>query len=167
MKRYLLLYVAIFAINAFPVHAEEKQLSEKMANVYKLLETTGAAKNAEVFAQGIFDSIFKNLKEARPDLSDRIIKIIKEESKATISEAIRSDEFAAKLAPIYGKYFSESEIEELVKFYSSPLGKRVIAVTPQLTKESMAVGEEWQKTLNEDIRLRVERRLLRENLQLW
>ena len=40
--------------------------------------------------------------------------------------------------PLYDKYFTEIELRDLVAFYKSPTGKKVIEVMPNLMAESMA-----------------------------
>jgi len=40
---------------------------------------------------------------------------------------------------LYDKYFTESEIKDLVTFYKSPAGKKMIAVMPDLNKEMMMI----------------------------
>jgi hypothetical protein len=39
--------------------------------------------------------------------------------------------------PLYDKYFSESELSDLVVFYKSATGKKILEVMPNLVSESM------------------------------
>lgn len=47
------------------------------------------------------------------------------------------------LVPIYASHLTQSELEELLRFYNSPIGQRLTAVQPDIFKESMAAGESW------------------------
>ncbi len=47
------------------------------------------------------------------------------------------------LVPIYASHLTQSELEELVRFYTSPIGQRLTAAQPTIFKESMAAGETW------------------------
>jgi hypothetical protein len=47
------------------------------------------------------------------------------------------------LVPIYASHLTQSELEELLRFYNSPIGQRMTAVQPEIFKESMAAGESW------------------------
>lgn len=40
---------------------------------------------------------------------------------------------------LYDKYFTESEIKDLVTFYKSPAGKKMVAVSPDLNKEMVMI----------------------------
>lgn len=43
------------------------------------------------------------------------------------------------MVALYDKYYTELEIEQLVAFYESNLGKKMIAITPELNKEMMTI----------------------------
>jgi len=47
------------------------------------------------------------------------------------------------LIPVYAAHYTRAELEELVRFYESPLGKRVAVVQPLITQESIAAGQRW------------------------
>jgi hypothetical protein len=40
---------------------------------------------------------------------------------------------------IYDKYFEEKDIDDLITFYESPVGKKLIELTPEIQKEFMQV----------------------------
>lgn len=43
------------------------------------------------------------------------------------------------LVGLYDKYFTESEVKDLVTFYKSSAGKKMVAVSPELNKEMMMI----------------------------
>ena len=47
------------------------------------------------------------------------------------------------MAPVYDKNLSHDEVKALIKFYTSPEGKRVIAAMPKIQRESMVIGQQW------------------------
>jgi hypothetical protein len=40
--------------------------------------------------------------------------------------------------PIYDKYFTESELRDIIGFYKSSTGKKAIAILPQVVGDSMS-----------------------------
>lgn len=69
------------------------------------------------------------INEAALDLELNLENVIKNE--------IRFNDLVEKVyLPVYRKYFSESEINELIKFYNSQIGKKVSMLTPSIMKES-------------------------------
>jgi hypothetical protein len=53
--------------------------------------------------------------------------------------------------PIYDKYYTETDIDQLIEFYKSPVGKKMIEVQPQLTQESMLAGQTWGRQIAEKV----------------
>jgi hypothetical protein len=66
--------------------------------------------------------------------ADRVSKRFKELiiEKINFTETMKEVFF-----PLYDKYFTESELKELVAFYKSPIGQKAISVTPNLLAEAM------------------------------
>ncbi|MGN6225796.1 MAG: DUF2059 domain-containing protein [Dyella sp.] len=52
-------------------------------------------------------------------------------------------ELTEKMIPIYQRHFSAAEIDGLLKFYRSPLGRKVVAEMPSTMAEGMQVGQQW------------------------
>ncbi|MEM8521463.1 DUF2059 domain-containing protein [Flavobacterium sp. PL12] len=48
-----------------------------------------------------------------------------------------------KLAVIYMETYTQDDIKEMLKFYNSPLGKKISNSTGELYKKSTAAGQEW------------------------
>ena len=65
------------------------------------------------------------------------------------------NEFIEMVIPIYERHFTHDEIEQLIAFYESPIGKKMIKVQPQIVTESMTAGQEWAKRLIERIKARL------------
>ena len=47
------------------------------------------------------------------------------------------------MVPIYQRHFSAADIQGLLKFYRSPLGKKVITEMPATMSEGMQLGQDW------------------------
>jgi uncharacterized protein len=47
------------------------------------------------------------------------------------------------LVPIYAGHMTQADLEELIKFYSSPSGQRFIAAQPAIVQESTQAGQSW------------------------
>lgn len=51
------------------------------------------------------------------------------------------------MVPIYARHFTRAEIEELLAFYRTPLGRKLVAELPAITHESTMAGYEWGRRL--------------------
>lgn len=119
------------------------QTSSKTENIKKLLELTGAKKLGVQVAQTLVNS-FKESGTTAPD--DFWNKFLKE---------MDSDTLIKMTVPIYEKYYSDKEIMQLIDFYKSEIGKKVVQVTPMIMQESMQLGKIWGKDIAEKLQSRL------------
>jgi len=76
----------------------------------------------------------------------------------TLMEEIKNDfvnNMAEMLTPIYKKYLTQKDLADIVAFYESSAGKKLSSVAPNLTTESVKVGQEWGKSLLPKIEARM------------
>jgi len=59
----------------------------------------------------------------------------------TFSDPALIDEMMKEIAPLYTKNYTSAELKELTAFYRTPLGRKMLALTPRLSAESMAIGQ--------------------------
>ena len=48
-----------------------------------------------------------------------------------------------KMIPVYQRHFTAEDIDGLLKFYGSPLGRKVVAEMPATMAEGMQIGKQW------------------------
>jgi len=59
---------------------------------------------------------------------------------------ISVDELVDVIVPIYQQHVSKSDVEQIVAFYRSPVGQRLLAEQPAMMQESMAKSSELMQT---------------------
>ncbi len=65
--------------------------------------------------------------------------------------APRIDEVLDDTARIYASHFTEQELKDILAFYQSPLGKKVVAEEPKALDESMSSAGKWADALSEQV----------------
>lgn len=55
----------------------------------------------------------------------------------------RQAELEAMIAAIYDRHFTTDDLRQLLAFYDTPVGKKLLATLPTITQESVAAGREW------------------------
>jgi hypothetical protein len=65
-------------------------------------------------------------------------------------DKVRTQDLVDMIVPIYARHFTQEELEQLLAFYQSPIGKRMVEEQPLIVKESMEVGAEWGRKLAEE-----------------
>ena len=63
----------------------------------------------------------------------------------------RTNELLDRAARIYATHFSEPELKQLLSFYQSPLGQKVIDQEPKALDESMAMAGSWTDDFSQDV----------------
>lgn len=111
----------------------------KVENVKKFLELTGAGKLGVQLAGNMVSSFKKSFAGVPDEFWDSIVK------------KLDPDTITNLVIPIYQKYYTDEDIQQLIVFYQTPLGKKVIASTPQIMQESMQVGQNWGRAIGEKI----------------
>ena len=137
----------------------------KRADIERLLELTNSTGIAKQFASAISQQMFQALKAAKPEIPDRALAIMDEELMALLSEQMSAPGgLTDQVVPIYDRYFTHQEIQELLAFYRTPLGQKTIAVLPQVVNDSILAGQRWAQSLAPEMQKRVTEALQREGL---
>ncbi len=58
---------------------------------------------------------------------------------------------ADSIAMIYAKTFTLQELRDIVAFFKTPSGRRLVQVQPQLITETSAIGQRWGGRIGEEI----------------
>ena len=105
--------------------------SSKDVKIAELLETMGSTHAMKTS----FEYMINYYKQNNPQISS--------EYWDNASKHVDYDELVQKLIPIYSKHFTEQEIVDLLKFYNTSTGKKMIEKTPTILEESMEIGRKW------------------------
>lgn len=107
------------------------------------------------------------LKKAKPDIDPKAFGIVEQEVKQVIDEVLLDrDALSEMMYPIYGSRFSEEELKELVVFYKTPLGKKLIRNLPAIAQEGMQAGQKLGQSLGPKIQHRILARLRSEGVKI-
>jgi hypothetical protein len=61
------------------------------------------------------------------------------------------DEVIDATARIYASHFTEDELKQLLAFYQTPLGQKMIAQEPRALDESMVSAGQWADKLSLEV----------------
>jgi uncharacterized protein len=63
----------------------------------------------------------------------------------------KASELEDASARIYASFFTEAELKQILTFYQSPLGRKMLVDEPKALDQSMAHAGEWSDTLAEEV----------------
>jgi hypothetical protein len=107
----------------------------KVEKIHEVLRVTGAAK----LGVQMMDQMIPAMKKTMPNVPDTFWTEFRAE--------VKPEEMENLIVPVYAKHFDDAELQGLIDFYSTPLGKKVIAEMPGVMQEAMAVGQKWGQEL--------------------
>lgn len=130
MKRWMVAVLTLTLLGALPAAAQEDRAA-KEKDIRKLLEVTGAAQ----IGKQVLDQMLESFKTTLPDVPAEFwTEAMKEFDPAVLVE---------RTVPIYDRHFTHQEIQGLIAFYETPLGRKTISVLPAITQESFEIGQQW------------------------
>jgi hypothetical protein len=133
MKKIIFIFLLTVGV-VFSVHSQTKR-----QDIVRLLEM----QDTKAQAAQMFDLMMPNLISMVPDVPSAFW--------TTFKSMLDLDSFVNLLIPIYDRHFSHDDIRGLIQFYESPIGRKLLSVTPQITRESYVAGQEWGQKLGQDI----------------
>jgi uncharacterized protein len=117
----------------------------------------------ETIVLGVIEQHKELILQSNPMLSRDLNEIT---NKLRVELAPRRAELDADVIRIYARSFTEQELKDLLAFYKSPLGKKVIEQEPKILDDSMGRASEWADKLAQEVvqKIRVEMRKKGHNL---
>ncbi len=125
----------------------------KRVHILQLMSTMQMQDNAKVMMGSITQALLQNLRQRKPGMSEEQIAGVVKITEEVFAENF--DSFNELMVHLYDKHYSGDDIEQLQAFFESPVGKKMIAVTPSFSRESFQIGAEWGQLLQPQIDRRV------------
>ena len=94
--------------------------------------------------QSVKDSVLQNNLNYQKDLNEVAVVVAQK-------LAGRENEISEQMAKIYASDFTEQELKDLVVFYKSALGQKLLVQEPKSIQASMSFMQGWAKNFSEEI----------------
>ena len=122
---------------AAPPSLAEKVDPAKEAAIRHLMDVTETSKLGDNINQFLTDRVRSIMTHSLT--ADKLPKFMDTFSQK-FAAASPSSAVTDAMIPIYSRSFSMEEIQEITKFYESPVGQKIVKQMPQVTKESQDAG---------------------------
>ena len=132
------------------VRADEPSSPEKDKDIKTLLELSGAAKMEEQ----VFNAVMAQMRKMHPEIPAEFWE------EFSFSKEVDYNEVMTQMVPVYSKHFTAAEIKDLIKFYESPIGKKLVKEQPEMIREAMQIGQKWGNELG----LKVSKKMIEKGL---
>jgi len=86
---------------------------------------------------GVRSTMIQNIKQT--------IDQVPEDQKEKYEKMFNVNEIIERLIPVYSKYYSKLDLVNMIQFYGSPTGRKVLESTPEIMKEAVSVSVQYIK----------------------
>lgn len=118
------------------------QQNDYQKTVEELISISGAGSTFQSIVPQMFDMMRQQIKNVPEAYWDEAEKEMTQTANA---------ELAAMLVPVYQKYLSQQELDEIIAFYHTPAGKKLAESSPKISGEALAIGQQWGMQLGQKI----------------
>lgn len=119
----------------------------------KTLKEMFSVSGSEESYQAAIKQMFVMFKQQKSDIAPAVWEELENEfSKTSINDLV------VMIAPVYEKYLTQKDLEEMIKFYQTPLGQKYAKCTPFITQESMQIGQQWGMKIGQEIATKLQER---------
>lgn len=137
MKKIVLVVTLFFATNVYSQSKQEK--------IKELIALSGVFNMSEE----VKNQFMLEFKKRHPHVPEIEWK--------QISTKIDANELINQNIEIYGKYFSENEIDDLLKFYKTDLGKKLMKNSISISNEISENSIKWVEKITKAINMNLEK----------
>lgn len=146
--------VAMGAMAANPAGAQEPSAGA-VASAKELISLKGGNAMFDNLIPGVVESVKNSLVPTNPNLMRELNEVA-----AQLRQELggRRAELTTEVAKIYANHFSEQELKDILAFYRTPLGQKLLKEEPASLDESLRRAQDWANNLSEEVmtRFRVE-----------
>ncbi|HPR31106.1 MAG TPA: DUF2059 domain-containing protein [Prolixibacteraceae bacterium] len=131
-------FAGIICVILLFYHASYAQTTATEQEVLQLLSVNGSTESNDV----VFHQLLLQFQQLKPGVSDSVWANLRTEVFD-----VEINDLTKQLVPLYQKHFSQEEVKELICFYKSPLGEKLIAKTSLITQETLPISQSWAMDL--------------------
>jgi len=143
----LVLSLALGLVFAQSANAQEPPAAS-VALAKELITVKGGNLMTDPIIPGVIESAKNILLQTSPmlgkDLNEVAAQLRKEYDP-------KREELLTQMARAYAQKFSEQELKDLVAFYKSPLGKKMITTEPAIIDDSMSMTQNWASQFSQQV----------------
>ena len=132
-----------------PIASSKAADEAALVKAKELMEVTGVAAIVDQMLQPTMQQIYGLLVAVNPQQGPVIQALLEEHMLPEFRR--RVPEFLDLSAQVYAKHFTAAELEEILAFYRTPIGKKTIEKLPIITQQSAQIGQIWGVKLAQDV----------------
>lgn len=159
----LLCAIAMATLVQLPASRAQEPSAASVALGREVLELKGGITMFDAVVDGVVEHHRQMLIQSNPIL-DRDLTAIATQLRTAYTA--RKADVHAEIARAYASQFTEAELRQLVAFYKTPLGKKVIDAEPKAIDEATKRVDAWAAKFAEEVMAKMREELRKKGHQL-
>ena len=135
----------------------------RLAAAREMMELAGVAKQFDELMPLLAQQLSQSFVAVAPEKADEIRQVFAQLPAKFID---RKGELIDQVAGLYAQELSVEELAAVSAFYKSPAGARLLAVQPQIARQSMALGQRWGAQIGREIEQEARKELKKRGIEL-
>ncbi len=118
----------------------------------QIINTSGEVHALDPLIPSVMQAAYTNFVQQNPDLQKPLVETM----QALQPEFMQKQaEVADMMANAYASHFTEAELKEILAFYNTPTGKKMVGELPKVMQQSLASAREYGNKLSEQLVVRI------------
>lgn len=140
--------VAVALTVCGPMAYAQQPSAAALSSAKEIIQVTGATTLFNPLIAGVVEQAKLLLLQQNPSLNKELTEIA---NKIRTDLAPRFDELNSEVARLYATHFSEQELKDVLAFYKSSSGKKLVAEQPLVVDASLKFAQNWANSLSDDV----------------
>ncbi len=142
--------VALLAAVMFggPAFSQSQPSAEAVDTARQIITLKGGENIFNTLIPGVIEQGRYMFEQQNPNLGGPLREVA---AKLRNEFASRQAELNSEVAKVYASRFTEKEIKDLLAFYQSPLGRKLITEEPKAIDQSMTYAQDWARKMSDEV----------------
>jgi hypothetical protein len=140
--------LATALVFASPAAQAQKATPAALLTANEIVATTGAAGLFTPLIAGVVEQAKVLFLQQDPSLAGDLNVIA---AKMRQDLAPRMSELTGEVAKLYTQRFTEQELKDILAFYKSPVGQKLVVEQPKIADGSLKFAQDWANKLSDQV----------------
>lgn len=141
-----------------PEVSQPEPPAAQLAAARDVVAASGMARSFTPMVPQLVEQIVPIMTRTRPELVKDLAAVVDQLRPEFIKDGDQMIDIAAH---IYARQMSEQELKDAAAFFNSPVGKRYVAVQPQMLDELVVAMQSWTQSMSNTMMVRVRQEMIK------
>ena len=146
---------------ALPCAVNAQVSDELYKDIETMLDLSGGRALGAQMSAAMTGPMLQALRRANPNITEAQTAIVSQVIGETVTSFLADKATTDAFVEIYARHFTGDEIKQVIAFYSSAAGKKLVAEQPQVAQEAMQASQtlfitKWGPQLQQQLAARMQ-----------